>query len=876
MSLSRFPGSPSRINMSEEEEEDDDFELPEENINIRYIEQSNRRYQIPERGITLPESITLPGADASKTSIIQFGTSLGISMPASYTRQALLQRIRDTLLLFGYEASSTPNTYTRRAPLRLELIADATSGGNRAVPAEAIRLPAVVRSSVFNTIASMIQFIDDHNLEQYIQIKGRRLKDDIARDLRDFLSKHGYTIGPRGDFVRTGNMIIQGGYEFNDLITADDYVRFFRTPGKVPISQQDLDRLNVGLKTLLSILPQQRWQNLEEFLQQTSKVLNVGLPVVRLASLLMKLSRERSQTYMAILKALEDTRIFQRDEERMNAILGYFREKVSPFPRNYPRRETFKGRATATMTLEQAVRDGYQFSDDQYQDSITQMLGDTGVPISHRKYFISLIQLYPDMFDVMRQFNNSNDSFARTIINLYYTVPPSMVQVLYTFAVNAPLSIPDSPEKAQRRQLINSLPQSYMDTLYQIYDKMNVEEILDMPQHPLELYLFAMTKVDSHQLPALVSRFGMIVPGHLLTRQVRNYVLRFMHLYRNVITRPADIQPMNRAIRTQPDNVDDFINVLDRYTDQEIMDYFGYVERFENRISLINNIFRMIREEGFMIYQEIDPERAINTETTLLTDVRDIIPPFLVFGMPFKYRVIELDELVLAFHEEQGANQEDIGIKFTKIGGATINEVYTIQQVSRLQTLLPIMKAKNPQLTAVIDQVLSKIRSGITLSKARNARVIQFIRDVKSASSEIQDIVKEIYMKIFYAGMYMRRWRGPGNRFPTKSSQTHGDFDPEPKSIATLDEVYSLLEQLGKLNSHLRSSIRTAPKVDYRSGNIIIDNFALFDILDQVISGNYCIRQASRHLVLTAYYYLEAIFGESIPDFDPYSVDSID
>lgn len=740
-----------------------------------------------------------------------------------------------------------------------------------------IELPEVVPYSVFNTINTMRQFIINNNLGQYVGTETGRLRNDIARDLRQFLTDQGYAINQQGDFVRHGGLTISGGLEFNDLVTVNNYFQFIQTPGQIPITQIELVRMNISMNNLLSKIPQRRWQNLEQFVEQVSKAINVGMPAIWLASLITRLNRERAQTYSTVLASIGDTRTFRTSEQRLNGILDYFRQKISPTPRTYNRREVFKGPAKTTMTMEQAIREGYQFNDDQYKEDIDRLLDHVSVPKTHRQYLVQLIQLYPEMYDIMRLFNASIQSFTRALIKLYYTEEPSMVQILYTFAVNAPLIFPESPEKAQRRQLINSLPRSYLDTLYQIYGIRNTEEILNMPQNPLELYLAAIVNTKLQQLPALAMGFGMVIPEHLLTREIRAYILQFMHEYRNVITREPTIAPINRVINSQPENVIDLINALNRYTDQEIMESFGYVGGFTNRNVLIENIFQTISQEGFMVYRKIDPEKCINTETTLLTEIQDIIPPFLVFGTPFRYRVIELDELIAAFYEERNSENEITSFKFTKIGGNTNAEVYTISQVSRLQALLPAVKNMNNQLSVVVDEIITRIRSGIIRLTTRNAQIDRIIRDVKRTPEEIQELIKEIFYKIFYAGMYMRRWRGPGNRYPIQASQTRGGTDPEPKSIATLGEIYNILERLSNFNSSLSNQILQIPQINYntRADSVIIANQLIFNIIDRVVNGTFCIRQASKYLIQTAHYYLGVMFGEIIPNFDPYSVESI-
>lgn len=852
---------------------------PLSNEDVRDIHRTNRHFNIPEEGLTIPAEVIIPLLNIPKPNIIQFGTSIGMAMPPSYTRQALVNRIEENLRGLGYERDpDRPNTYVRDRPISLQL-RGIPRQDRTPVREEDIRLPEVINNDIFNTIGSMNQFISINGLRRMIRSGGGRLKNDIARDIKDLLVQQGYALDQRGNYIKRGGAIITGGLEFNDLINTQEYIRFLQTVTQVQINQSDLTRLNTTLNNLLSNLEKRRWDSLDTFVKETSLLLSVPAPVVWLASLLIKLPHENNQTYIAILKAVNDVRPHRRMEDRLIALYGYFRQKIQPVPVTYTRKESFKGPALTTMTLEEALRGGYIIDEKQYEEQIDELLNRSQVPSNQREFFVKLIQLYPDMFDIMRTYGNHSTSFAHVLVRLYYTEVPSMVQELYTFAVNYPHIFPESPEKMARRQQITALPKQYLDSLYQIYSTRDLEVILDKPQQPLELYLTAISKVKAEQLSSLVANFGMVIPEHLLTRTRRQYVLQFIHEYRDIITRPADTPAINQIISTQPENVIDFIDALRKYTDQEITTFFGYLGGFENRNTLIEQIFRTISEEGFMVYKEINPSAATNAQTTFLTDMKDLIPPYLVFGTPFSYRVLELDELIHGFYEEKINYQEITTFRFTKIGSMEEKEeTYNITQVSRLQTLLPAMRNMNPQLSTLVDQLLEKIRSGIIRTMKRNREVDALIRDVKQTPLKVQNIIKEIFYKIFYAGMYMRRWKGPGTQYPMEAASTRGGSDPKPKAIFTLGQILELMNDLRMIDPKLKERVRAVPEIDYNTGAdtiMIHSHIFIFNMIDSVIKESKCIRQASRPFVLTASYFISVMFGEVIPDFDPHSVDAV-
>lgn len=828
-------------------------------METKVLPRSNRRYQLPERGLVLPTTISLPPATVSRQTLIDFGRGLGLNIPVSLNREALLARIRTDLSDLGYR-SLGDNVVARDQPLQLIYLNEAGRG-----PSDDIHLPETVPTSTFATRESILQFIREHQLTNQIRTGQGRLKGDLARDLREFLTDQGYAIDPRGNFIRKGGLVIAGGYEFIDLVSPEVYLSFLRSNRPVPVTQEDLIRLNTPLASVVARMTRRRWPTFPDFIADFSQALGVDPELATMVALLGRLSRESNLVLLELLQSLGSTRLPARIDDRLNILLEYFRAKLQLVPRHYSPREHFQGDALTTMSFVEALNGGYRFGVEQYQQEIDDLLDQKVVPPSQRQLLVDLIQQYPEMFPVMRLYNSNGSTMTVALLRLYYTDSPTEVQLLYAFAVNYPLILPESDEKKARRQQLSKLPRPYLESLYGIYRVADLEIILDTPPHPLELYLLAIRQLNVDQLPSLVAGFGMVVPEHLLTREIRTYILSWMPQYRRIITRVPPVPNLTEAISGQPESVEQLIQQLNIYSDQEIITYFGYTGGFDTRNALIENIFRTISEMGFIVYKEIDPERTINTETMMLTEVNELTSPYLVFGTAFSYRVHELDELIQAWSEPG---------RFRRIDG---DGTYTIAQVSRLQSLLPLMKSMNGQLSTKVDQLLERIREGILSTMRRSAEVDEVLRDLRDASESVRKLVREIFYKIFYAGMYMRRWRGPGNRYPVQSYETRGEGNPEPKVALVLGELYEMLNELRRQDERLIQDLERAPEIQYqaRADAVVVLSQPLLATVKDVFGGKLCIRQASRRLVISAHYYLAVGFREVVADFSPYDVESI-
>ena len=824
-----------------------------QNQRVQIVRRSDPLFRLPESGVSLPTEIRLPPATSPKANIVNFASSLGMNMPPSINRAMMIARVGDVLERLGYRQDN--GVYVADAPRRLQY-----SENNTSERVTAIELPENIPGQTFNTRATITEFIRRNNLEDIIPSGSQRHKSDLVRDVRDFLEYQGYTQDAQGSYSKVGGVIVQGGYTLSELLNEAVYRVFLEqtVPESLIITQADLIALNFNLNNFVRKSTFRRWPDWNSFLTDASRTVGARPEVIGLAMLVDGVNGLPNSSLSNITGTSANVRVDQKRERLRNSI----KAKVRLVPQEWPKRESFAGNATTVMSIEEAIRGGYRFALPQYNDQIDQLLNMMVVPELHKIFLVELIQLYPDLFFVMRSF--SPYSLARILIDLYYTHPPSMVQELYTFAVNFPLSFPEDAEKEERRGRVGSLTRTYVEALYKIYGTRSIEEILSQPVHPLEQYVLAISHMKNPELPALVRGVGMMVPEHLLNTEIRTYVLRWLPNYRDVITRPKDIRPISQTLTRQPGSLEMLIEQLTHYTDQEIVEFFGYTGGFNTRNALINNIYQILTEEGFFVLEQIDTERATNTETLMLTELKDLMRPYLVFGTPFIYRVLELDELIQAWHPDEWGQ-----VRFTGVGR---NEVYTSAHVRRLRSMLHRMKQLNPQLTGSVDRLTGYIDTGTIAAMERNTQINRFVNEIRRSSPQIRDIVRTLFYNVFFAGMYMRKWHGPGHTYPLRSISTRGSVNPTPKSLLTLSEIISLLDRLPEV---LVNEIRRLPDIDYRRNEVTILSVPIFRIIDQVSQGVQCIRVASRHLVLTGYYYLGVVFNEIIPDFLPDEVEAI-
>lgn len=809
----------------------------------RVLEVNNKKlYAFPRTGtVTIPAVVNIPSEGDSRKAILEVGQSLGFRMPKSFSKAQLISRIKEILILLGY-SPITASQFSRSSPLQLHWHSEEKEK-------EDIPLPETI--DIGSTEADIMQTILTLHLDNFIN-----LDDDVRTNLVDFLTARGYGfVG--GKLYRKGGLILHGGYPYNKLFSPDSYIQFLTTRESVTITASDLHQLNLTYEELISKLTNIYWQSLPELATEAALMLEIPPSIVELALLITNLPHISFSVHREIFSRLNG---YSQDKFVTAGIITDFRNRIKLIPETYD--QVSCSNATIDFTnLSTAVahRDCLNYED--YQLTIDRLLNSESIPGPHREYLVTVIEKFPGIWPIIKTF--TGQSLASRLIDLYYTFPPNSVQKLVTYAFNYPLLFDHTVDQVARQKKIAELSKSYINALKDIYQVDDAADLIAVEIHPLEQYVFNLSKLSNGQISQLANKMGMIIPDHLVKREIRNYILDHISEYKEIITRPGNLVPVLRDIN-KPVTLQQFIITLRYYTDQELVDMFGYMGGFKTRGELIFNIYTSLHEDSFILYSNIVPDYTINTDTTLLTPVADLPYPYIVFGNPFYYRVLELDEFLLAFTE-----------KFLSIGDEP--NIYSLKQISQLMNILPSMANINPQLSGLTNQVISLIETQLLKFTKTNSTIDIFRSKVAAYGGQAKESIYRIFYQIFYAGMYMRRWLGPGNNYPSRQAETIHCPYPEGRAEDLFTQIYEALTVLATLNQDLYKSLIDLPEVDY---NFSADTTQLlltkiFDIVKDVSQSKRYIRTSSRRLILSAYYYIGVIFGELISNFDPYSVEPV-
>ena len=132
-------------------------------------------------------------------------------------------------------------------------------------------------------------------------------------------------------------------------------------------------------------------------------------------------------------------------------------------------------------------------------------------------------------------------------------------------------------------------------------------------------------------------------------------------------------------------------------------------------------------------------------------------------------------------------------------------------------------------------------------------------------TDEDQEHVTKLLMSLFYAGMYQRTWKGPGNPYPLKTHETTGSCQEDIEGQMP-PELNNVMDEFEKLTQDGKKIVNKLPLIYKASeGSIYSDNIIRF--VNTTRRGDYCVGGGSQLMIETPYYYLRKM-GIIIPDFD--------
>nr|QBK90831.1 MAG: hypothetical protein LCPAC201_01320 [Pithovirus LCPAC201] len=387
------------------------------------------------------------------------------------------------------------------------------------------------------------------------------------------------------------------------------------------------------------------------------------------------------------------------------------------------------------------------------------------------------------------------------------------------------------------------------------YNRLTLIKLALKPQSIIDQYII------DHNLSKLIEVLGIAIPPGINENE---YIMENIHSYRLIVNRSSDT--VRLLTMTDPKTLS--MGNICRLTDNEIISSSGVRPVFTDRVDLINKIRQLWSDVGFF---ESISRASFNKETLLLSKVSDPEVLMVGYGRLDNYRCYELAELHGSFHLGK-----DVMVHFRKPDKKTEFELDEIINLDVLVQDFFLRSVGNPDRLAELH---TRIGKGIIDYREMDDGMRKIYRQVTSLNLSTKNLLKIWLRELFEAGMYMRRWKGPGNPYPhTRDETRQGDnpcnsdnMSPLGKKIGLLQEmVKTIPDNLMKIMKKLKIAGYNSETSRYRMGER-----SLTHIFQRVASNNFCIRVASRMFTLSAAYYLQAFFSFKIKEFYPERITKI-
>lgn len=403
------------------------------------------------------------------------------------------------------------------------------------------------------------------------------------------------------------------------------------------------------------------------------------------------------------------------------------------------------------------------------------------------------------------------------------------------------------------------LQHKYTHILSALYEIDNHEEWMNVvrrPPHPMESIII---NFDSFRISEIINLLGIVVPQSF-SSNITQYVKDNIVAYSTVLARNGtQIIPVEDLCRYPTHEIYRYIS---RLTDMEIFNNIGVYVAYSGRDELVNNMVRVIREHNFMTPVHRIPSRSVNKTTIMGAEITDPNIFMVCYGNPAKYYVYELDDLAGAFYRDR-----ETGIMEFRHPENT-NLVFSLSEIEFLERLLRCYDG-----TDQILQLIQIINDGIADHRDKIAHDDEARRQLQKFNTTEKDLLQQFLKQLFYTGMYMRRWDGPGHPYPLLEKDTKNK--PEPTDTIT-HQLGIGGELLKSMTPPLRNFCHNLKVCEYKpTGNIEIAKFNLKHEWDQIMMGNQCIRVASSRFVGTGFHYLRSLFRITIPGMNIKTLDRI-
>jgi hypothetical protein len=323
--------------------------------------------------------------------------------------------------------------------------------------------------------------------------------------------------------------------------------------------------------------------------------------------------------------------------------------------------------------------------------------------------------------------------------------------------------------------------------------------------------------------------------------------------YDRVFSRPADILPPPPISQANKDQ-------LEQYTTKELIDaYEPPLDRWETRDQLIDLYLQGNRGGAKWSWRHLrcknDNTRNI-FEYTFHGEMNKDDPndPTLSYGVLTNYRCYQIGELIDVFSRSEGFLVPDITPEDAGIDPSTELEYSQEFPISSIQQLRELLNASPTgynlgNLPALIDEKLKELIG-------ENAKLRKMKREYDRFTPEQQYLINLFVTWLFFYGMWMRFWKGPGYEWPYDSHISDICIPiTRDQHIRIQHIVLDVLTENYKKDYSVTQWINSLPmlRFNYVNRQITPLNQTVMHILQEYLEGRSCMGIGGDIFVQTGY-----------------------
>lgn len=437
------------------------------------------------------------------------------------------------------------------------------------------------------------------------------------------------------------------------------------------------------------------------------------------------------------------------------------------------------------------------------------------------------------------------------------------------------------PDKPNRSSLIDRYPpdviwrlyQAYKYKLYSTFSPYRLVSELSIINTIDNIFLYT----TSNNVDYLIDLYGVIFPEDPSNTEDKiNKFLLQIRYYDNVLTRPPNIEYPKNFIIDQIAPVEDLHNAqqyLLQLTTREILQGYKYEDPWTDRIELIREISEQLIPTWSWHHSYCKNDDTFNVEESILhgkMNKYDPNNPTVSYGNIQYYRCYQLDELIYVFKESQNfidPNYHRDLTGFDPASGRLYSSTFTMKSI---QKLIHLLNGRLP-----LDYNRVKINELITIINTiideQETKLVRLRSEYDLFDDHQQHLAKLFIAWIFFYGIWMRFWKGPGNPWPYNPN-----IDIDICVPTTRDEHIDIQNNiLTLINAQIHGDvtvnewINKLPVINYDFNNnrFTISTDTIVEILPGYLTATHCMGIGGNLFVGIGYVLITELLKENINTF---------